>query len=165
MPPPLLLFGLSIACSFLAWGVLCASYLWPRVRDLPLQRAARPILFLHVFRFVGLAFLIPGVAGPTLPSAFAMPAAFGDLTAAALAWLAIALCGRPGFVVALWVFNTWGTLDLLLAFYNGLARARIEPGMLGAAYFIPTVLVPLLLCTHVVIFALLIKGRPAGSGR
>jgi hypothetical protein len=125
MPSPLLLFGISIALSFLAWSVLCVSYVWPRLRGLALQDAARPILFLHTFRFVGLAFLIPGVVNPALPFAFAAPAAYGDLVALALAWLALALRHRPGSVAALWVFNIWGTLDLLFAFYNGLARVRI----------------------------------------
>ena len=41
----------------------------------------------------------------------------------------------------------------------------IEPGQLGAAYFIPTVVVPLLLTTHVLVFRLLIGGggRIAGG--
>jgi len=58
-----------MALSFLAWAVICRIYLWPRIRTLPLPDAARPILFLHVFRFVGLTFLIPGIVGPALPSA------------------------------------------------------------------------------------------------
>jgi len=159
MPPALLLFGISVALSFLAWGVLCARYLWPRIRSLPLQDAARPILFLHAFRFVGLAFLVPGVVGAALPFGFAAPAAYGDLAAVALAWLTLALGNRPGAVAALWVFNLWGTADLLLAFYEGLFGARIDPGMLGATYFIPTLLVPLLLCTHAVLFILLLRKR------
>jgi len=115
---------------------------------------------LHTFRFVGLAFLIPGVVGPALPLAFAAPAAYGDLTAAGLAWLALVLRKRPGSVVALWVFNLWGTIDLLLAFYRGLFGTSLDPRMLGAAYFIPTVLVPLLLCTHTMLFLLLLRKRP-----
>src|SRR5262249_48321446 len=130
---PLPLFGISIALSFLAWGTLCVRYLWPRLRGLPLQDAARPILFLHVFRFVGLAFLIPGVAGPGLSPAFAVSAAYGDLVAAGLAWLALVLGKRA----MLWIFNLWGTVDLVLAFYRGLFDAPIDPSAFGATYFIP----------------------------
>jgi hypothetical protein len=34
---------------------------------------------------------------------------------------------------------------------------------MGATYFIPTVLVPLLLVTHVLVFRLLLKGESPGS--
>jgi hypothetical protein len=55
-----------------------------------------------------------------------------------------------------WVFNLWGTADLLYAFYRG-AAVGLVPGQLGAAYFITTVLVPLLLITHGLVFRLLLK--------
>jgi hypothetical protein len=101
-----------------------------------------------------LAFLIPGVVSPGLPSAFAYPAAYGDLATAVLALLAIAtLPGRLG-IVLVWAFNLLGTADLLNAFYQG-NRAGIDPGLQGAAYFIPTLLVPLLLITHGLVFRLL----------
>jgi hypothetical protein len=153
----LLIFGLSVALSFGAWGTVCYRYLWPRIRDLSLYEGARPILFLHSFRFVGLAFLIPGVVGPALPQSFAVSAAYGDLVAVGLAWLALVLGRGPGARVALWLFNVWGTLDLLFAFYQGLVGVGVQPSSLGAAYFIPTLFVPLLLCTHAILFVLLLR--------
>jgi hypothetical protein len=110
---------------------------------------------LHSFRFIGLAFLVPGVVSPDLPVGFARPAAYGDLIAAALALLALlGLQSRPATGLV-WVFNVWGSVDLLYAFYQGLG---FEPGQLGAAYFIPTVVVPLLLITHGLVFRLLLRG-------
>jgi hypothetical protein len=55
-----------------------------------------------------------------------------------------------------WVFNLWGTADLFYAFYQGLLGVGIKPGHLGAAYFIPTTVVPLLLITHGLVFRLLL---------
>jgi hypothetical protein len=158
-----LLFGVSVAFSFIAWATVCLAYCWPRIRTLELPDAARPILFLHVFRFVGAAFLIPGVVGPSLSAAFAGPAAYGDLVAVCLAWIALALGRRPSSRMALWVFNVWGTLDLLFAFYQGLT-GRIQPGSFGAAYFIVTVYVPLLLCSHAMMFVLLLRRPPRATG-
>jgi hypothetical protein len=113
---------------------------------------------LHSFRFIGLAFLVPGVVSPDLPGAYARPAAFGDLVAAVLALLSLAaLHSRLGIILA-WVFNLWGSADLVYAFYQGVIGVGIEPGQLGAAYFIPTVLVPLLLITHGLVFRLLLRG-------
>ncbi|HET9986659.1 MAG TPA: hypothetical protein VFQ38_23985 [Longimicrobiales bacterium] len=54
------------------------------------------------------------------------------------------------------MFNLRGSADLLYAFYQG-NRTGLEPGQLGAAYAIPTVLVPLLLITHGLVFRLLLR--------
>ncbi len=88
--PPQALFGISVALGFLAWGIVAAQYLWPYLRSQPRVEALRPLLVLHSFRFVGLAFLVPGVVAPDLSAAFARPAAYGDLIAAVLALLALA---------------------------------------------------------------------------
>jgi hypothetical protein len=87
------LFGISVAVSFIAWAVVMQQYLWPALRSQSRTNALRPILLLHSFRFVGLAFLVPGVVSPDLPAAYARPAAYGDLATAILALLAIAGCG------------------------------------------------------------------------
>src|SRR5262249_4291656 len=58
-----------------------------------------------------------------------------------LALLALA-CLRTTFGVALvWIFNVWGSADLLFAFYRG-NQVGLEPDQLGAGFFIVTVLVP-----------------------
>ena len=93
-----------------------------------------------------------------MPDAFARPAAYGDLIAAVLALLALAgLRSRLG-IGLVWVFNLWGNADLLHAFYQGLIGVGIHPGQLGAAYFIPTAVVPLLFITHGLVFRLLLQG-------
>jgi hypothetical protein len=151
--------------SIVAWGIFAARYIWPVLRAQPRAQALRPLLLLHCFRFIGLAFLVPGVVSADLPAAYARPAAYGDLTAAVLALLALAgLPGRPGIVLA-WVFNLWGSADLLFAFYQGLFGVGLEPGQLGAAYFIPTVLVPLLLITHGLVFRLLLRSDGVPGSR
>jgi hypothetical protein len=63
-----------------------------------------------------------------------------------------------------WVFNVWGSADLLYAFYQGVGIG-LEPGQLGAAYFIPTVVVPLLLITHGLVFRLLLQGGGVAASR
>jgi len=114
-----------------------------------------------MFRFVGLAFLMPGVVSPTLSPAFAIPAAYGDLAAAVLAIIAVlGLSVRASWaILAVWVFNIEGTADLLFAYYQGMVGAPQPPGSLGAAFFIPTLIVPPLLVTHALIFRQLLRGR------
>jgi hypothetical protein len=162
---PLALFGTGVAFGFITWGIVVTRFLWPALRDQPRARALQPLLLLHGFRFVGLAFLVPGVVSSDLPAAFARPAAYGDLIAAVLALLALAgLRSRPG-IALVWVFNLWGRLDLLFAFYQGMIGVGINPGHLGATYFIPTFVVPLLLITHGLVFRLLLRDRGASAPR
>lgn len=151
------LFGISVLFSFAAWTYVCVAYIWPALRNRALVVAATPILVLHLFRFVGASFLVTGVAAPDLSVGFSVPAAYGDLIAVALAWVALAVRSSPSFKACLLAFNLWGTADLLYAFYQGLFGARIEAGTLGATFYIPTLYVPLLLCTHIIIFLLLAR--------
>ena len=162
---PQVIFGISVLLALLVWGMIVARYVWPALRDRPRSEALRPVLLLHAFRFVGLAFLVPGVVSPELPGAFAQPAAYGDLATSLLALLAIATLGSRLGTIIVWVFNIVGTVDLLTAFYQGdRLGVGMSPGLQGAAYFIPTVLVPLLLVTHVLVFRLLLAtDAPVGQ--
>lgn len=154
-------FGLSVLMSFLAFGIVTKLYIWPRLKVMRREEALIPLLVPHMFRFVGLSFLVPGVVSPSLSSAFAVPAAYGDLVAAILAVVTIsALSVRASWAIAIvWVFNVWGVVDLLHAIYQGQVGVQIGPGSLGAAFYIPTVVVPPLLVTHVLIFWLLLRPK------
>ena len=63
---PQLCFFVSIAFSFIAWGIVAARYIWPKLCVRQRAEALRPLLVLHSFRFIGLAFLVPGVVSPDL---------------------------------------------------------------------------------------------------
>ena len=152
-------FFASIAFSLIAWGMVAARYIWPELRVRQRAEALRPMLVLHSFRFIGLAFLVPGVVSPDLPSAFAHSAAYGDIGAAILALLAlISLPSAAGVGIA-WLFNVWGTADLFNAFYQA-NHTGLMAGQLGATYFIPTLIVPLLLITQGLAFRILLQHQP-----
>jgi len=158
--PSAVLFGISVAFGLAVWGVVAWQYIWPALRERRTPENLRPILSLHAFRFVGLAFVVPGVVSPELPATFAQPVAYGDFITAVLALLAVATLGtRTGSVVT-WVFNTFGTADLLFAFYLG-SRISLPdtPGLLGAGYFILAAYVPLLLITHGLVFRILLRTK------
>ena len=73
--------------------------------------------------------------------------------------VALMLLRRPAGYAALWLFNLWGAGDLLFAFYQGLFDEDFHPSALGATFYIPTVYVPLLLCVHFMLFALVLRAR------
>ncbi len=157
-----LAFFVSIAFSLIAWGIVTARYIWPELRLRQRADALRPLLILHSFRFIGLAFLVPGVVSPDLPPAFAHSAAYGDLVAAILALLAlISLPSATGVAIA-WLFNLWGAADLFNAFYQA-NHAGLMAGQLGSTYFIPTFIVPLLLITHGLGFRILLQHKKVSA--
>ena len=104
-------------------------------------------------------FLIPGVTAEILDSRFSHPADYGDLAATALALLSIMLLrmNARGAILSVWVFNIWGFVDLINAVVRGMIYTA--DGHLGATFWIPAVIVPLLLVTHVYIFIQLVKAK------
>ncbi len=159
---PQVCFFVSIAFAFIAWTIVAKRYIWPKLSLRQRADALQPLLILHSFRFVGLAFLVPGVASPELPSTFAHSAAFGDLIAAILALLSLISLRRQAGVVIAWIFNLWGSADILNAFYQA-NNAALVPGELGVTYFLPTLIVPLLLITHGLIFMILLQHRTVSA--
>src|SRR3984893_16839537 len=157
-------FGISILLSLVAWGIVFALYVWPALRPQPRADALRLLLAVHSFRFVGLAFIVPGVVSPDLSAAFARPAAYGDVIAALLALVALAGLRTRFGTLLVWVFSIWGSADLLYAFYEG-NQGGLQVGRLGATYFLVTFAVPLLLITHGLIFRLLLEGDGAAVVR
>ena len=160
MPQQMIWFFVSITFSLIAWGIVTSRYIWPGLRLQPQAEALRPLLILHSFRFIGLAVLIPGVVSPDLPAAFAHPEAYGDMVAAMLALLSLLLLPSTAGIVSAWIFNLWGTVDLFNAFYQA-NHAGLLAGQLGAAFFLPTLIVPLLLITHGLAFRILLQRQPA----
>ena len=159
MPYPAL-FAISVTFGLAVWGVVAWQYIWPAIRERPSAESLKPILLLHGFRFLGLAFVVPGVVSPALPAKFGQPVAYGDLISAILALLALATLGTQTGTVLTWVFNIFGTADLLFAFYQG-SRISLPDtqGLLGAGYFILAAYVPLLLITHGLVFRILLRTK------
>lgn len=159
MPFPAL-FGISVVFGLAAWGAVAWHYIRPALKERPSPENLKPILLLHAFRFLGLAFMVPNVVSPDLPAAFARPVAYGDFTTAILALLALAAVRTRAGTAAAWLFNLFGTADLLFAFYQGAVISLPDtPGLLGAGYFILFAYVPLLFITHGLAFRILMRGK------
>jgi hypothetical protein len=157
----LAIIGLSILLCFVAFSIVARNYITPHLQTWSREDAIKVLAAPHMFRFVGLAFLMPGVVSPTMSSAFAIPAAYGDLVAAVLAIIAVlGLSARASWaMLAVWTFNIEGIADPLFANYQGVVGVGLPPGALGAAFFIPTLIVPPLLVTHVLIFWQLLRRK------
>jgi len=152
-------FGLSILMSLLSSAVVAVLFAWPWLRARNIEQALIWLVAPHMFlRFMGISFLVPGVVSGSLPKTWAVPAGYGDFIAGILAIIATAAMAETATwaILAVWIFNVWGAVDLLFAFYKG-ARVDLEPGSLGAAFYIVTAVVPPLLVSHALIFVLLMR--------
>jgi hypothetical protein len=108
---------LNLIATTVVFYVAAKIYLLPHLGRLRPRAVLIPILLLHSVRHLGLMFLTRGATYPDLPTQFAYPAALGDLLTAALAFVAIFLVSRDssGARPLVWVFNIFGTVDLLVA--------------------------------------------------
>jgi len=143
------IFGLQFSISLLVIGLLAKWHFSPWLYKQSRRQALYWLTLPHAFRHVGMVFLVPGVVAQPLPESFSIAAAYGDLATGLLALLAMmALRSRWASALALvWIFNIVGTIDLL----NALRHPDVVSSF-GAAWYIPTFLVPLLLVTHSMIF-------------
>lgn len=148
------IFGLQFILSLLIITLVAKWYAVSWLSDKPLYTALGILILPHTFRHIGLTFLTPAVVSNDIPEFFANSAGYGDFAAGLLAIIAvIALRKNWGTALGLvWIFNIVGSIDLL----NALRQSDAVPHF-GAAWFIPTFLVPLLIVTHVMVFARLLK--------
>ena len=109
------IFWIQLLTSVFVFAIVTAWYVWPALTKLSRNAALIPLLFVHVFRYVGMTLLVTDMIDQKLPRDFLSSAAYGDLLEAALA-LASIFALRSNWRVAVplvWVANTWGFVDLL----------------------------------------------------
>ena len=155
------IFGLQSTAMLVTYALAARWYVWPRLARLLRADALVPLLLIQTLRTLGLTLIVPAVADPSVPRSFSVPLAYGDLIAAALAFVAIAaLRLRWSFAVPLvWLFSVEGTVDLLNAIVQGIGVGATQY-QLGAAWFIPTYFVPLLWVSQALIFVVLLRREP-----
>jgi hypothetical protein len=166
--------GTVIALPLLATA--CAAALSPAVRAALLSMPMPFLIGLNVWRIAGGFFLLLAAEG-RLDGPFPQSAGWGDVITGAfalpVAWLAL----RPRSDRLVWAWNAFGMLDLVAAIMLGIVSANGSPlqvihaGLGSAAVqvlpwsLIPTVLVPLFLIVHGVVFAQLRARARAGQPR
>ena len=154
LPP----FGIQAMILALTAILVLAYFRIPPVRAWVDSLELRSLVLIHVTRFVGIYFLILYEHGE-LPRAFAVPGGIGDIIVATLA-LPVALAplepeARRRAVV---IWNVIGFIDILLVVFTAARINLSHPGELRALTYLPlsllpTFLVPLIIATHIIIFA------------
>ena len=166
MGPPTI--GTMIAFPLLATAV--AASISPSVRAALLGMPMSFLIGLNVWRVAGGFFLLLAAEG-RLAGPFPTSAGWGDVITGVLAlpvaWLALRAQGKP----LVWTWNAFGMLDLVAALAFGIISANGSPLQIIHAgegseavqllpwSLIPTVLVPMYLIVHGIIFAKLAQAN------
>lgn len=156
------IFAIQFLMSLAVWGTLAYWILAPWLKGKSDTEALFFLTVPHAFRHIGMVFLVQGVVAGPLPETFAAPAAYGDLLSGVLAFLAL-IALRSNWSVAkliVWIFSIVGTIDLI----NALRQGDTWMENFGATWYIPTMLVPLLLVTQAMIFSRLLSRRKIANG-
>jgi hypothetical protein len=164
---PLVAFPIQFLMSALVYSVLAVRWVWPWATRRPLHEALVPLVALHALRAIGLFYAIPGTVDDTVPQSVGTLIGLGDLTTAVLA-LAALVAMRPGSRLGralLWTFNIVGFLDLGHGAWEGMIKYQVNLHSIPALWWIVTFLIPALVVSHIVMFALLLRGdeAPAAS--
>lgn len=158
LPPPFpqaVLAGLTLA-------LLAALRLSQVFRNWAATVDLRVLVLVHVSRLVGIYFLFLAARGE-LPASWAVPAGWGDIVVALLALalvLFVPLESGPGRA-ALLAWNVLGLVDILLVVAAAARIAFADPHAMRALLWLPlsllpTFLVPLVIFTHLLLFARLL---------
>ena len=154
------IFWIQIVTSVFVFGTVAVWYVWPSLTKLSRNSALVPLLFVHVFRYVGMTLLVTDMIDPKLPREFLSSAAYGDLLEAALAFAAIfALRSNVRVAIPLvWAANTWGFVDLLNGL-RGVLQWNVPSFNLASFWYVYTFYAPFVVVSHLLIFWTLIKSR------
>src|SRR5262249_30230552 len=160
MIDPLALFSLQFTFALVAYSVAALWYVWPRIRPLAPALALVPLVWVHVFRFVGGSILAPGSVGPGVPSEFREMIGYGDMVTAALALIALILLRARGSraIWFVWFFVAIGLIDTANAVVQSM-RFHVFDEPLGVNWVIVTAYVPALLVSSYLIIVELLRAR------
>jgi hypothetical protein len=157
--PQLILFALTAL-------LIVAGVKLPRFRAWLLSLDLRAVVALHLTRLVaGIAFLVLNARGE-LATAFAVPAGWGDILTAVLAIPVLFVPPAKPHARRLYLgWNVIGFVDILMVVVNAAVQGVRDPASMAPLLrlplsVLPTFLVPLIIASHVLLFARL---RRAGE--
>jgi hypothetical protein len=146
----------------LSAGLLAVFWIFRPFRRCLEELDFRALILPHFARFVGIYFLVLYSRG-LLPAEFAIPAGWGDIIVAMGAvMLFIPAVSRNRISLVVW--NVAGLVDILFVVKTAASIVIVDRGAMAVMThlplsFLPTMIVPLIIFTHVVMLARLRGAR------
>ncbi len=159
--PPVMLAGFIVVPIA---GFIVAYFISSSFRSFSQSIDLKLLVVLHLWRFVGLGFIIGWLAG-VLPAGFSLPEGLGDTVAAAGALVLFTVL-RKGKAPKGWLlaWNIFGLIDLISAITVGILYSNSSIGILNKetvntsfmvsfpVNIIPTFFVPFFILLHLLTF-------------
>lgn len=153
-PAPQVVLAALTAALVVAYFALPGFRAWADALDL------RAVIGFHATRFVGIYFLVLYGRGE-LPYVFAVPAGWGDIVTAFGALMLAGAAPRRstrGYRRALLAWNVFGLVDILFVVGTAARSAIADPESMRPLLQMPlnlllTFVVPLIVATHLLVFA------------
>ena len=163
---PIALFSIEFSLSLVAYALIAAWYVIPRLSGKARETALQPLVWVHAFRMIGGTVLAPGAVGAGVPILFQKMIGYGDLVTAALALLAlIALRTRlTGAIALVWAVVVVGGADTINAIIQSM-RYNVFVHPLGVNWVIVTIYVPALLVSSALIIWQLVRSPDTATIR
>jgi hypothetical protein len=154
------IFYFQILVGVGVFSLMAAWYVWPQLAKLSPNSALVPLLWVQVFRYVGMTLLVKGMIDPKIAHNQLRDGAYGDLLAAALALASIIALRYKwrGAIPLVWVANIWAFADVLNVLRSVLT-SNLPKYNLESIYFIYTFYAPLVVVSSLMIFVVLLKSR------
>lgn len=152
------ILALQSTFSLVAVALIARWHIAPRLSKTSIEDYLLPLVWVHVFRYTPLTLLVPGQVSASLPAVVATTIAYGDLTSALTAFVAVILLRRrwQGALTAAWLFNLIGIADIMIS--TGAAiSAKMYEIPIGFNWYIVNFYVPALVVTHVMMVYKLIR--------
>lgn len=163
---PIVLFSLQFTLSLVAYVLIAAWYVVPRLTAKPREAALQPLVWVHAFRMVGGTVLAPGAVGAAVPLLFQRMVGIGDLATSVLALAALAaLRARlSGAIALVWIVVVVGLADTINAIIQSM-RYNVFTQALGVNWVIVTLYVPALLVSSALILWQLVRSPAATASQ
>jgi hypothetical protein len=109
---------------------------------------------------VALGAFLPGQVSPDIPPETIAPIVYGDTLSGLLALIAAVMLKMraTGAIAAAWIFNIVGLADIGMSLPIAIA-CRLYDHALGFSWYVFTFYVPLLIVTHIMMIAWLIRRK------
>ena len=161
---PLTVFVTQFLWFLIVWSALAYFVVWPWSLRLSTDTQLSFWVAPQMFRALGLGLLVPNLS-PGISYGFAIPTATVDFLTAILALLAFIglLRGWRSALLLTWACTLIGLADLLIAF--SMAPFIGVADHLAAQWYVPAVVGPFMIVTHLACLAALLRSRTQSPAR